>query len=73
VYTYTYYSLVDEMDTRRDITERADVTNRHALRRNQETDNPCYKVYKRDYRMSMRTSFGSNTSVPVSSTKLVKS
>ncbi|KYQ51968.1 Coiled-coil-helix-coiled-coil-helix domain-containing protein 7 [Trachymyrmex zeteki] len=35
------------MDTRRDsnVTERTDITSRHTLRRNQETDNPCYKEH----------------------------
>ncbi|XP_025995741.1 coiled-coil-helix-coiled-coil-helix domain-containing protein 7 isoform X1 [Solenopsis invicta] len=41
------------MDTRRDssdIEERANVTSRRALRRNQETDNPCYKEHLQSLR-----------------------
>ncbi|KYN18857.1 Coiled-coil-helix-coiled-coil-helix domain-containing protein 7 [Trachymyrmex cornetzi] len=35
------------MDTGRDsnVTQRTDITSRHPLRRNQETDNPCYKEH----------------------------
>ncbi|XP_012055895.1 PREDICTED: coiled-coil-helix-coiled-coil-helix domain-containing protein 7 [Atta cephalotes] len=36
------------MDTGRDsngVTKQRDITSRHTLRRNQETDNPCYKEY----------------------------
>lgn len=40
---------VAEMDTRRDPNDVAkrDIANSRALRRNQETDNPCYKVSER--------------------------
>ncbi|KAG5345101.1 CHCH7 protein, partial [Acromyrmex charruanus] len=38
---------VGEMNTGKDlnVTERRDITSRHTLRRNQETDNPCYKEH----------------------------
>lgn len=53
VYVYIGPSVA-EMDTRRDSNDVAerDVANRRALRRNQETDNPCYKVSERYSRVA---------------------
>ncbi|KAG5326266.1 CHCH7 protein, partial [Pseudoatta argentina] len=46
IYLYVN-SSVGEMNTGKDlnVTERRDITSRHTLRRNQETDNPCYKEH----------------------------